>query len=104
MKFLSEKWMEGYEAALSKSFSSDTTTTGISAKVAEVYKNVPEGGDIWMSIEWEDGVLVEFAHGKGADTAPRDADFTLIGDYSSWVGMLSLKEDMVDTIMSGKVA
>ena len=103
MQFLSDNWMEDYEKALKKHFSPEKTTTRVSVKIAEVFRNVPEGGDKWMSIEWEDGAVIEFCHGKGAETAPRDADFTFSGEYESWIRMLSLKDDMVNSIMSGKV-
>lgn len=84
MKFLSNEWLGQYEPLAGSIFAVGRTPTGISAKVMESYKNVPgqDGKDVWLTYEWEDGVLVEQAHGTGLETAPRDADFSFLIDLS----------------------
>lgn len=103
MKFLDEKWFASYEKTLREKFDAAHTPTKASAKVLEIYKNVPGEGDVWMCIDWEEGVLVSFEHGKDPKKAPRDADFRLEGTYETWVRALSLKDDLTGDLMSGKM-
>lgn len=104
MKFLDDKWMAFYENTLRDQFSSEHTSTKASAKVLEIYRDVPEGGDIWLTIDWEEGILASFEHGTNADKVPRDADFRLEAEYKTWVRILSMKEDMTEDLMQGKLS
>lgn len=103
MEFLSKEWLQDYGAALKEEFSPEKTTTKASAKVLELYRNTPSGKDIWVCLDWENGVLQSFDYGEDLKTAPRDPDFRLFGEYETWVRMLSLKDNPTDDIMSGKI-
>lgn len=103
MDFLSQEWLQAYKETLQQEFSPEKTTTKASAKVLELYRNAPGGKDIWMCIDWENGILQSFESGEDIKTAPRDPDFRLYGDYKTWVRMLSLKDNPTDDLMGGKM-
>lgn len=102
MKFLDDTWFSQYEKTLRESFDEAHTPTKASAKVLEIYKNVPGEGDVWLSIDWEEGVLVDFSHGTDLKSMPRDADFRMEAEYETWLGILSRREDMTADLKTGR--
>lgn len=103
MDFLSQEWLESYGKALKEEFSAEKTTTKASAKVLELYRNAPGGKDIWVCLDWENGILQSFEHGIDLKTAPRDPDFRLFGEYKTWLRMLSLRDNPTDDLMNGNI-
>ncbi len=105
MKLFSDQWIDLYEKVVKEFFSEGKTPTGIDGKVLEKFLHVKaqNGQDVWIAYEWEDGVIVEQSHGVGLDTAPRDADFTLLLDMTLPKKILTGKVKLSEIMESGLV-
>lgn len=93
MEYLSEKWRRKYEDRLYKTFPKNNGYTSASGKIMFIFRN-KNNKDAFMSLDFEDGEFVEFLYGDDIKNAPRDADFKITADYSTWLLLLSLKKDM----------
>lgn len=84
MKIFSEEWFGQYEPYAQSLFAPGRTPTAATGKFIEKYENVPwlKGREIWLTYEWEDGILIEQEHGREIKKAPRDADFVIGLDLS----------------------
>lgn len=105
MKFLSDKWICEYEPLVRNTFSKGKTPTAVSGKVIEKYLNVSgqNGKDVWLTYEWEDGIIVEQNHGIGLDSAPRDADFSIMIDMNFPKKLLKGEIKRKDIMSSGEL-
>lgn len=103
MEFLSDAWFTGYKQVLEKEFSPENTTTKADGRFLELYRKCPDGKDTWILLDFEKGILTECVLGRNAEEMPHDVDFRLFADYQTWVRALSLKDDLSDDIVHGKI-
>ena len=95
MKFLTDTWIDKFEARAKEVFSEENTPTSLTVTLVECYESVPQldGKDFWHLYAIEDGVIEELDHGNDKDDIPNDADFVTFCPY-----------DLVVKIMTGEVS
>jgi putative sterol carrier protein len=99
VKYLSPEWRDEAERMLSAELSPEKMNH-ITSSMSNICQNCPDGKDRFMLFKYDNGELSEFVVGKG--DWPK-AEFTISGDYETFVKISKAELGSQVALMSGKL-